>query len=580
MASKNIKSAEDQPHILPSGQGNRPPRVQDPIPQGESLAAEARDTNTPNKRKKLSESPVMGEKAKDVVFGFFDGSGGKGPERFARYVVVESDTPGKAFDSLNPFVIKAWVKGVSTKLIDNTKPAKNGILINCPDKRTSELLLKRNGTEFMGLKIKVSVHRSLNTSRGAIWCPALAGMTEEEILVNMREENKDIVKIERCFKKPEGVKVPTHTLFIDFDRPKIPEYLYVGLNRVKVELYVRPPMQCFNCQGFGHPSHKCKKQAVCKNCGHPTHEGKCTQPPKCPNCKGEHSPKSKKCPVYLQEYSYRKVMAEKKVSFNEAKQMVESASPLQKMSYAGTLAAGAKQANRPTPAPKPALSKTFRSCAVQFPTEPNKEIPAAILTEAAALGRGLLESMKKKVNTKDASAQFSAATSSASKKGSKTKNKKNPAPSTPKTKTGGTPAPAHQAAGEAVQAANSAQPLPSSSKSSQEEVSAPAHQAAEKDQNDPTSSESEMEETSASAPQAAEGGVEIVSPEEGETTISGSVSNTPFLDFEQENDNDQPFTSPPRKKKWRKKAEKDPIRQSLNRCPFEDPEGNGVSNWG
>ena len=43
-----------------------------------------------------------------------------------------------------------------------------------------------------------------------------------------------------------------------------------------------------------------------------------------------------------------------------------------------------------------------------------------------------------------------------------------------------------------------------------------------------------MEETSASAPQAAEGGVEIISAEEGETTISGSVSNTPFLDFEQE----------------------------------------------
>ena len=58
MASKNIKSAEDQLHILPSGQGNRPPRVQDPNSQGESLAAEARDTNTPKKRRKIApESP-------------------------------------------------------------------------------------------------------------------------------------------------------------------------------------------------------------------------------------------------------------------------------------------------------------------------------------------------------------------------------------------------------------------------------------------------------------------------------------------------------------------------------------------
>ena len=582
MASKNIKSAEDQPHILPSGQGNRPPRVQDPIPQGESLAAEARDTNTPKKRRKIAPETPDSDSDQGIQ------EKGKSQEGVPppRYLVVESDNPEKPFNRLHIFAVGRWFDRVATGLSKRIKEMRGGFEVDCQNQREARLLLKRHGSEFMGIKIKVSEHRSKNSSKGAIWCRNLEGLTEDEILGELKAQG--VTRVERCMKGEVGAKVPTHTLFLTFSKPELPKEINIGYLKVKVSLYVREPLQCYKCFKFGHPSHKCRAtRAVCGKCGYDAHEGSCPHPPKCSNCKGDHSPKSKKCPTYVYNKSIKTLMTENKSSFQEAKKLVDASAPKLTKSFAQAATSSAKQVSQTiTSSQEPLPKLSTRSRGVQFREE---ELPEEIRAEALALARQLRDFFKK--SKKDAASQFNKtndrrakqapkASSSSAPKPIGAKNQKKPAPSTPKTKTGGTPAPAHQAAGEAVQAAQSAQPLPPSSKSSQEEVSASAHQAAETGQNDPTSSESEMEETSASAPQAAEGGVEIISAEEGETTISGSVSNTPFLDFEQENDNDQPFTSPPRKKKWRKKAEKDPIKQSLNRCPFEDPEGNGVSNWG
>ena len=75
--------------------------------------------------------------------------------------------------------------------------------------------------------------------------------------------------------------------------------------------------------------------------------------------------------------------------------------------------------------------------------------------------------------------------------------------------------------------------------------------------------------------------VEIVLPEKGGAGVTSSVSRSPFLNFERQlKDNEETnFTFPKKTKKWRKKAEKDPILQSLQRSPFLDPEEEEASNW-
>ena len=260
---------------------------------------------------------------------------------------------------------------------------------------------------------------------------------------------------------------------------------------------------------------------------------------------------------------------------------------------------------------------TFKERAVQF----GLELPEAIHAEALALARELREDMKK--TKSDASVQFTAEqpteekqSKSQRRKASKrrklqaspgetpatattvagAKQAQRPASQNSQAKPGDTPTSAPKPAG-AKQAQEPAQPTPqaepgetsaSASKPAEEnkreEVSTTDHlESAGEEQSSeaaPLNSESmdvapadqtsgsEPEVPSASAPQAAEGGVEIVDlPESEGIEGSGSVPSSPFLDLAGGD-----FISPKKKKRWRKKAERDPIFQSLNRSPFEDPE--------
>ena len=63
------------------------------------------------------------------------------------------------------------------------------------------------------------------------------------------------------------------------------------------------PVQCMNCQEFGHTKSYCKLRAVCVACGdfHPSSQcsaAKEGQDRKCGNCGGNHSANYRGCPVY------------------------------------------------------------------------------------------------------------------------------------------------------------------------------------------------------------------------------------------------------------------------------------------
>src|SRR5438132_1507239 len=73
--------------------------------------------------------------------------------------------------------------------------------------------------------------------------------------------------------------------------------------RFKVEAYksVKPPLQCFNCQGLNHMAYMCSKDDKCFKCAgnHPSKE--CPNkdkdvPPVCANCQGDHMANSTLCP--------------------------------------------------------------------------------------------------------------------------------------------------------------------------------------------------------------------------------------------------------------------------------------------
>ena len=87
------------------------------------------------------------------------------------------------------------------------------------------------------------------------------------------------------------------------------------------------PMRCFNCNKFGHTSQRCKVAAKCPGCGKDKHECQCEGPKLCSNCNGPHASSAKDCPVWQKEKEIQHVCVEKRISFPEARQLVEAKMP-------------------------------------------------------------------------------------------------------------------------------------------------------------------------------------------------------------------------------------------------------------
>ena len=149
--------------------------------------------------------------------------------------------------------------------------------------------------------MKVSIHKTLNSSKGVIRCRELLDLSESEIRDELRTQG--VVEVHRVTVKKGEVVVPTSTLFLTFNRPDMPAEITVGYLKVKVSLFIPNPMRCYNCNKFGHTSQRCKVAPKCQWCGKDKHEGECDGPKKCSNCSGSHASSDKECPVWKRKFN-------------------------------------------------------------------------------------------------------------------------------------------------------------------------------------------------------------------------------------------------------------------------------------
>ena len=126
--------------------------------------------------------------------------------------------------------------------------------------------------------------------------------------------------------KTEAEVVPTNTLFLTFklNTSELLKAIMAGYLKVKVTMFVSNPMQCYNCNKFGHTSQCCKVAAKCQCCGKDKHEGQREGHKMCSNCNGPHASLAQYCPVWKREREIQHVRIEKRVSFPEARQLVEA----------------------------------------------------------------------------------------------------------------------------------------------------------------------------------------------------------------------------------------------------------------
>ena len=458
---------------------------------------------------------------------------------WSRWLVLEAENPAEPLhQGLQIFAIEMGFAEISTS-ITNIRQIKPGVyLFECPDARVSQIALNRNGKIFVDRKIKVTPHKSLNTSRGVIRQEELNWTSIEQLEEGLKPQG--VTKVQRVSRKKGETTVQTHTYFLTFSKPSPPEYIKILSQNMKVTPFVQKPLQCFKCQKFGHPKDKCKGREICRKCGHESHENACTQAQICTNCKGDHAPNFRQCPAYKKEAHILKIRSEKKCSFAAAKKEVEGLYP--EKSYAQVVSG--KQVPRKAVSSIGIQSEKVqsRSGTVQFP--PELPLPEAIHAEALFLARELRASLKEKSQTslkkKDASMQFETDKGGPAPKPSRQPRACRSAERTPRSvkpprsKPGGateqTPKPAQDTPVSAPQATGGEQakepaPTPNPPDIQMEVPSSPTPQTAEGGQApQPASKEVEMVEMAASSKSPTKG--------EGEK-LPGSVPETPPIPFDE-----------------------------------------------
>jgi hypothetical protein len=180
-----------------------------------------------------------------------------------------------------------------------------------------------NIKDLAGIPVVGKPHYGLNQSKGILFDRDhdLDGIPEGEIKKELAPQG--VISVKRFTKKRNEIIEPTNTYLLSFAMPTLPKNIKVGFYQMKVEMFVPNPLRCFKCQRFGHGQTNCKGSETCFRCGEEGHDGKnCNREHKCRNCKGDHMASSKKCPIWIKEKEIQKVKIEKRVTYPEAKNLV------------------------------------------------------------------------------------------------------------------------------------------------------------------------------------------------------------------------------------------------------------------
>lgn len=164
-----------------------------------------------------------------------------------------------------------------------------------------------------------------------------ADMTEEDLLQQISTPRSfgKIIKLRRLTFKTveEGKNVwkPARSIVVTVEGKELPSYVYLFYNRIPVETYVLPTVQCYKCCKYGHTKLQCRGKEVCYRCSGGNHTGdKChieEENVTCVNCGGRHTAVSVVCPELGRQKHIKKIMAENSISYYEASLRVPRSKP-------------------------------------------------------------------------------------------------------------------------------------------------------------------------------------------------------------------------------------------------------------
>ena len=273
-----------------------------------------------------SEQTTKKRKTEDNVDTLWSTEQGNSPttdKSAARFFIIEPSGP-QTLHKLSPFAIEKFLKCRIGSVRSAKKLQSGSLLVEVSTPAQADNIVQMD--MFAETPVKVSAHRTLNSSRGIIRCRDLRDCDDEEVLTELKPTGVTAVK--HIFATRDGMKTPTNTFIVTFGTPELPSHIKIGYLRVPVERYIPNPLRCFKCQRYGHGKAMCKRTLTCARCGQEGHDDEtCSLPHHCFNCSGDHPAYSRQCPYWKRQLEITRVKLEKNVSFREAEELVRRRDP-------------------------------------------------------------------------------------------------------------------------------------------------------------------------------------------------------------------------------------------------------------
>ena len=240
----------------------------------ESLLCLMANTNThltPNEKKKK-------RRADDIITTSDEE---EADSAFPHFLVVEPASNEPIKHSI--FTIQKIIQ-CAVGTVKSAKKLRNGnILLEVDTKTQANNALKMH--TWIDIPVKVSPHRSLNSSRGVIRCRDFRDCSDDEILDALKSQG--VTSVKHITSNRNGTVEPTNTIIVTFNTPTAPTFIKAAYQKVAVETFIPNPLRCYGCQKFGHGKSSCNRRAVCARCGAEDHlDSECHRPPQCANCSG------------------------------------------------------------------------------------------------------------------------------------------------------------------------------------------------------------------------------------------------------------------------------------------------------
>lgn len=244
------------------------------------------------------------------------------PREFKKFFIIQCKNQEQTLEDIHMFrannKIIETLKGRPKRI---TMQRNGSILLEV--KNYEQSLNVRKISALDGTEVVVSEHRSLNQTKGTIRNKEILKYTDEEIVEDMKKNNKYVSSIYRLKTKRNKILTDTGTFIVNFDCTTLPETMIIGWIDFEVREYIPRPRRCFKCQRFSHSSNTCSVETpICVNCALEAHEDLCQNPTKCANCDGEHRASDRDCFYYKLEQEIISVQTRQKIPRIDARREV------------------------------------------------------------------------------------------------------------------------------------------------------------------------------------------------------------------------------------------------------------------